>query len=169
MLAPQIARFPHVPPAFRRHFRGSGWLLGFALLLPAAAGDFEKSTAYFNNLYGLPESTRSASAYEFRQAGATVVVTGRFAVREYRRPDLQIEAVFLLPDLRLAAVTLQRPRAWTFGEFEGELAAYGSRWRRLNRNFLLSPAGVHATYEGHALHFISPEIAGLMEEQVDKQ
>jgi hypothetical protein len=139
-------------------------LLGLLLAVPALAGDFEKSTTYFANVYGLPKTTRTVSAHVFRRAGETVAVNGRFSVREYVGTDLEIEAVFMLPQLTLAGVTLRRPRSWTYAERDESFAIYGSRWRQLNGVFWISSAGVGATYDGSAFYFVSPEIAGAIEE-----
>jgi hypothetical protein len=140
-------------------------VLGLLLAIPGWAGDFEKTPEYFTNVYGLPDATRTVSAHAFRLADDVIVVKGRFSVREYHGPDLVIEAVFNLPQLTLAGVTLRRPRAWTYVERDDSFAAYGSRWRRLARAFWLSSDGVRASYEGTSFHFISPEIVGASDEK----
>jgi hypothetical protein len=142
----------------------TGCLVGCLLAIPALAGDFEKSTTYFANVYGLPKTTRTVSAHVFRRAGETVAVKGNFSVRKYLGPDLEIEAVFVLPQLTLAGVALRRPGSWTYAERDESFAAYGSRWRQLNGVFWISSTGVGATYDGSAFYFVSPEIAGTMEE-----
>jgi hypothetical protein len=153
--------------ATSRRWPWFGWLLALSLAVPAVADNFEKTTAYFVIRYGLPETTKKVTAHAFLHGQEKVSVEGRFSVREYRHGDLQVEAVFMLPHFKLVAVTLRLPRAWTPGERDGALAAYGSRWWEISSTLLLSSEGVRAIYRDRSLFFVSPEIAGAIEQRME--
>lgn len=153
--------------ATSRRWHRFGWLLALLLATSACADDFEKTTAYFVIRYGLPETTKTVNAHAFLRGRELVELEGRFSVREYRHRDLQVEAVFMLPHLKLAAVTFRLPRAWTPGERNIALAAYGSRWLEFTPTSFLSSEGVRAVYQERSLYFVSPEITGAIEQRME--
>ena len=75
--------------------------------------------------YGSAKSSKTVSKYVFidpKRSG--VEISGQFSVREFRSGDLLVLAVFFLPSLKLADVTLQLLHPWTTEQIDSALAAY---------------------------------------------
>lgn len=95
----------------------------------------ERTPAYFVDRYGPALSSRNVSQYAFLSPGVgTLTVKGEFSLREYRAEGLRVRAVFHVPSLKLAEVTLQMGRTWTDEQLKAALAAYGADWRPDGRN-----------------------------------
>src|SRR5882672_4471621 len=84
------------------------------------AGVFDdKPPAYFVDRYGPAKSSKTESSGGFIHEGnGYIAVKGQFSTRTFRKGDLTVEAVFLLPSLQLAAVRFRLPRQWTDEQFE---------------------------------------------------
>ncbi|HET7536490.1 MAG TPA: hypothetical protein VFJ90_08555 [Candidatus Didemnitutus sp.] len=138
----------------------------------SGATTFQKNTAYFNNEYGLEESSEIVTSYQFLHPsfGFTELVE-EFSVRKYKRRELEIEAVFRRRDMKLFAVTFRRPRVWEEGELASQLAGFGSRWRRLSDwdyNFV-SGEGVRASYQARTLYMVSALALGTIEQREEER
>lgn len=138
--------------------------------LPAAALTttiaFNKSPAYFVTHFGLPRSSQDVTQWEFsRRDGTRYVLVRKFSVRTYRRNDVEIEAVFWLPYLTLAAVTYRHPPPWARDELNGLLSLYGSGWSAQTDNRFASNEGAWALLATQSLTFLSPQLLGEMEMQ----
>ncbi len=110
-------------------------VLCLAPLLAFAGALDGKSPGYFVDLYGPAKSSSTESSQTFihpERGGAAI--KGQFSVREYRKGDLMIRAVFFLPSLQLAGVRLQLNHSWTNEQMAAALAAYGGEWQPVMRN-----------------------------------
>ncbi len=127
--------------------RSASWLTLLALTLSAtlfaAVRDTvsviplaERTPAYFVDRYGPARSSRNVSQYGFvNPETGTLTVKGEFSVREFRADGLRVRAVFFVPSLKLAEVTLQMERSqWTDEQVTAALSAYGPEWRLTGRN-----------------------------------
>jgi hypothetical protein len=107
-----------------------------AVKTPASVPIAERTPAYFVDRYGTARSVRSVSHFAFLSPGVgALAVKGEFSVRDYHAENLRVRAVFHVPSLKLAEVTLQVGRTWTDEQLKAALAAYGADWRPDGRNF----------------------------------
>ncbi len=165
----------------RRAQRHASWLTlwGFMLsaTLFAAARDAvpvvplgERTPAYFVDRYGPARSSRNVSQYGFvNPETGTLTVKGEFSVREFRADGLRVRAVFFVPSLKLAEVTLQMERSqWTDEQVTAALSAYGPEWRLTGRNVgqrrWSTPDGARAILLLTSLHIQSPRTVATIEQ-----
>jgi len=113
----------------------SGIVLLLLLIAVGHAAPFDdKSPAYFVDRYGPAKSSRVESKAGFTHTKyGSFGIKGPFSVREYRKDDLKVRAVFFYPSLRLAAVRLQFDHQWTREQIDAALAAYGGEWETIDR------------------------------------
>lgn len=160
--------------------RRASWLTLLALTLSAtlfaAARDTvpvvplgERTPAYFVDRYGPARSSRNVSQYGFvNPETGTLTVKGEFSVREFRADGLRVRAVFHVPSLKLAEVTLQMERGtWTDERVSAALAAYRPDWSLTGRNLgqrqWTAPDGARALLLLTSLHIQSSGTVAAVE------
>jgi hypothetical protein len=134
----------------------------------------ERTPAYFVDRYGPAQSTRKVSQHAFLnpQTG-TLPVKGEFSVRQFGTDGLRVRAVFHVPSLKLAEVTLQMERGqWTDAQLTAALSAYGAEWQLTGRNLgqrhWTAPDGARAILLLTSLH-IQPHKTVAAIEQARQQ
>lgn len=130
----------------------------------------ERTPAYFVDRYGPARSARNVSQHAFvdPQTGS-LTVKGEFSVREFRTDGLRVRAVFHVPSLKLAEVTLRlASNTWTDEQVEAALSAYGPEWRLTGRNVgqrrWSTPDGARAILLLTSLHIQSPRTVAAIEQ-----
>lgn len=134
----------------------------------------ERTPAYFVDRYGPAHSARKVSQHAFvnPQTGS-LPVKGEFSVREFRTDGLRVRAVFHVPSLKLAEVTLQMAgRTWTDEQVLAALKAYGHEWKltggNLGQRRWTTPDGARAILLLTSLH-IQPSKTVAAIEQVRQE
>jgi len=90
----------------------------------------ERTPAYFVDRYGPAKASKNVAQANFiHPTRGNIVLKGQFSTREFHSGDLRVQTVFHLPSLKLAAVTLRFPRAWTPEQIDTALTAYASDWK----------------------------------------
>jgi len=119
-----------------------------ALTLAAITPTLEKRPDYFYDFYGKAVSEKVVDTYGFVDSKAgEVAVKGRFMVREYRTEGMHVTVVYVLPELKAAAVQFDPGREWTAEQISAVLAGYGSAWDEGSTDmfrFYLSKEGAKA-------------------------
>ena len=129
----------------------------------------ERTPAYFVDRYGPARSSRNVSQHAFMNPQtSSLTVKGEYTVREYRTNGLRVRAVFHVPSLKLAEVTLRlESNTWTDEQVAAALTAYGSDWRltggNLGQRRWSSPDGARAILLLTSLHIQSPETIAAIE------
>jgi hypothetical protein len=130
----------------------------------------ERTPAYFVDRYGPARSTRKVSQHAFLnpQTG-TLPVKGEFSVREFRTDGLRVRAVFHVPSLKLAEVTLQMAgRTWTDEQVIAALKAYGHEWKltgvNLGQRRWTTPDRARAILLLTSLHIQPPKTVAAIEQ-----
>jgi hypothetical protein len=123
----------------------------------------ERGPAYFFDRYGSAKSSKNVSRHSFiHPTRGGVVLEGQFSVREFRSGELIVQAVFELPSLKLAVVTLRLPRQWTLLQVEAALAAYSADWKPGAGNLAVKTWKTHenamAVFLLSSLEIQSPQI-----------
>lgn len=148
-------------------------LLGCTL---RAAGPLDdKGPPYFVDRYGPAKSSDTVSTQGFLSGGRGMVsLKGQFSVRTFRKDKLRVEAVFLSPSLKLAAVNLRMGQFWTDEQIQAALKAYGGEWKpvKLANGVVkqwVAPDGSNAIYLLSSLHIQSKEIVDAVESELADQ
>lgn len=149
--------------------------LGFVCVLEAEARDAtpfvplaERTPAYFVDRYGPAKASKNVAQANFiHSTRGNIVIKGQFSTREFQSGDLRVQTVFLLPSLKLAAVTLRFPRAWTSEQIDAALTAYASDWKPDGPQVVVktwtTPRGDKAVFTLSALEIQSASIAQRVE------
>lgn len=133
----------------------------------------ERAPAYFVDRYGPAKTSKNVTQANFiHPTRGNIVLKGQFSTREFQSGDLRVQTVFLLPSLKLAAVTLRFPRAWTPERIDAALTAYASDWKPDGPQVVVktwtTPRGDKAVFTLSALEIQSASIAQRVEAAVQE-
>lgn len=148
-------------------------LCTFAQTKESAQTFTQRTPAYFVDRYGPAKTSKNVTQANFiHPTRGNIVLKGQFSTREFQSGDLRAQTVFHLPSLKLAAVTLRFPRAWTREQIEAALNAYASDWKPDGPQVVIktwtTPRGDKAVFLLSALEIQSASIARRVEEEVQE-
>jgi hypothetical protein len=144
--------------------------------LSLVAGPLEdKGPPYFVDRYGTARSSSTESKRWFIGDGRRpATIKGPFSIRTFRKDKLTVEAVFFLPSLKVAGVTLRLGQSWTDEQIQAALKAYGDDWKRVRRGNVfadewVAPDGSNAIHLASSLYIQSKAVVDAVVKELAEQ